>query len=104
MEQHLGATGLKLADHDRDEHQFVKEHLHKLEGLKPGTDEYESTMKAVMGHLRHHNDSEEENDLPPLEKKLGDEGSKAAAASFSRTKKFVPTRYGVRLSSKICGC
>lgn len=49
-------------------------------------------MAAVMGHLRKHNDSEEQNDLPPLEEKLGTAGSKEAAAKFTRTKKFVPTR------------
>jgi hypothetical protein len=45
-----------------------------------------------MQHLKPHNDSEEKNDLPMLEPKLGEEGSKQAAEQFSRTKKFVPTR------------
>jgi hypothetical protein len=45
-----------------------------------------------MGHLRKHNDSEENEDLPLLEPSLGTEGSLAAATSFTRTKKFVPTR------------
>lgn len=45
-----------------------------------------------MEHLREHNDSEELKDLPPLERALGAEASQKAAASFSRTKKFVPTR------------
>lgn len=45
-----------------------------------------------MAHLRPHNDSEEQEDLPLLEPKLGEKASKEAAAQFSRTKKFVPTR------------
>ena len=45
-----------------------------------------------MDHLRPHNDSEEQKDLPMLEKAIGIHDSKEAAASFTRTKKFVPTR------------
>jgi hypothetical protein len=45
-----------------------------------------------MQHLRPHNDSEEQEDLPLLEPHLGKEGSKEAASSFSRTKQFLPTR------------
>lgn len=48
-------------------------------------------LKAVMDHLHSHNDSEEQNDLPNLEPKLGAEGSQKAAADFKRTKKFAPT-------------
>lgn len=46
-----------------------------------------------MAHLRQHNDSEETQDLPQLELKLGQEGSQHAAATFTKTKKFAPTRY-----------
>ena len=51
-----------------------------------------SLLKQVMQHLRTHNDSEEQNDLPQLEPKLGPEGSEKAAADFKRTKKFAPTQ------------
>jgi hypothetical protein len=61
--------------------------------MKPGTTEYHTTLSDIMQHLKPHNDSEEQNDLPLLEKKLGVEHSKKAAAEFSRTKMFVPTRY-----------
>ncbi|PVG01603.1 hypothetical protein CPB86DRAFT_727372, partial [Serendipita vermifera] len=92
MEKHMGAKGKELADEDRTQHQVVKKLLYHLESLKADQQEYHDTMKQVMDHLKPHNDSEEVNDLPVLEPLLGAEGSKAAAASFSRTKKFVPTR------------
>ena len=64
-----------------------------MEGITPGSDEYDVVLEDVMQHLRKHNDSEEQEDLPLLEPQLGMESSKEAAQSFSRTKKFVPTRY-----------
>ncbi|KDQ57125.1 hypothetical protein JAAARDRAFT_131016 [Jaapia argillacea MUCL 33604] len=92
MEKHLGEQGRKLADHDRQEHQVVKQRLYELESLTPGTPEYDEKIKQVMDHLKPHNDDEEKKDLPLLEPCLGEEGSKEAAAAFKRTKKFVPTR------------
>jgi len=92
MEEKLGSEGKQLADNDRADHQYVKEHLYKLESLKAGTAEFHSTLKDVMDHLHKHNDSEEQEDLPKLEAVIGKEASKEAAASFSRTKKFAPTR------------
>lgn len=96
MEKHLGAKGKELADQDRGDHQFVKEKLYNLESMTPGSPEYDSLLKDVMAHLHEHNDSEEQKDLPMLEPQLGPDNSKSAAASFSRTKKFVPTRYDSR--------
>ncbi|KAF9071202.1 hypothetical protein BDP27DRAFT_1361990 [Rhodocollybia butyracea] len=92
MEQHMGQEGIRLADEDREAHQIVKEQLYKLDSLTAGTNEFDVLISEVMGHLRPHNDSEEIKDLPQLEPKLGPEGSKQAAASFKRTKKFAPTR------------
>ncbi|THU93346.1 hypothetical protein K435DRAFT_829503 [Dendrothele bispora CBS 962.96] len=91
MEKHLGQKGIDLADQDREEHQFVKEKLKQLEGMTAGTTEFNTTLKSVMDHLHEHNDSEEREDLPRLEPQLGEEGSKVAAQSFTRTKKFAPT-------------
>lgn len=84
--------------------QFVKERLHHLESLTAGTSDHSETLKQIMTHLHEHNDSEEQEDLPLLEPKLGAERSKSVAAEFSRTKKFVPTRfvrssYGLSLAS-----
>lgn len=50
-----------------------------------------------MDHLRPHNESEENEDLPLLEKAISPEGSKEAAQSFKKTKKFVPTRYASQI-------
>lgn len=92
MEEYMGAKGKELADEDRAQHQEVKELLSHLESLSAENEEYDKTVTKVMAHLKPHNDSEEQNDLPTLEEKLGVERSKAEAARFSRTKKFVPTR------------
>ncbi|CAG7850447.1 Uncharacterized hemerythrin-like protein C869.06c [Serendipita indica DSM 11827] len=91
MEKHLGTEGVRLADEDRTQHQSVKELLYQLESLSAGTDQFDTKLKAIVDHLKPHNDSEEQNDLPALERVLGPENSKKAAASFERTKKFVPT-------------
>ncbi|KAK7042210.1 Hhe domain protein [Favolaschia claudopus] len=91
MEKHLGAQGLKLADHDREEHQHVKEMLYKMESMTPGSAEYDKILERMMASLHEHNDSEEVNDLPLLEPHLG-EGSQQVASQFSLTKKFAPTR------------
>ncbi|KAI0071351.1 hypothetical protein K474DRAFT_1607084 [Panus rudis PR-1116 ss-1] len=92
MEQHLGDKGKQLADHDREEHIRVKEDLYKLEGMNAGTEEFDALLTKMMAQLHHHNDDEEIDDLPLLEPKIGEEGSKQAAQSFKQTKKFVPTR------------
>ncbi|KAJ8456458.1 hypothetical protein ONZ45_g18711 [Pleurotus djamor] len=92
MEKHLGEEGLKLTNQDREDHLVVKKLLYQLEDLQPGTLSYDDCIGKVMSHLREHNDSEEKHDLPKLEPKLGGEGSSTAAASFTRTKQFAPTR------------
>jgi len=104
MEKHMGEEGKRLADEDRSEHLFVKQKLYEFETLKdssvlPGkglvanlSEQRATLLKDVMDHLHKHNDSEEQNDLPSLELKLGTEGSQKAAADFKRTKKFAPTR------------
>jgi hypothetical protein len=92
MEKHLGTQGKQLADEDRAQHQDVKNLLYKIESVQVGTPEHASILKQVMDHLRPHNDSEEQNDLPLLQKAMAAEDIEAAAKSFTRTKKFVPTR------------
>jgi len=73
--------------------QEVKNRLYNLEKLKVGTPEHSQLLKDIMDHLKPHIEGEENNDFPKLEKAIGVQGSKEAAASFARTKKFVPTRY-----------
>jgi hemerythrin superfamily protein len=99
MEKHLGAKGKEWADKDREEHHEVKKLLSKLESLKVGTPEYDQTIAGLMKHLHEHNQSEEMQDLPPLEEVLRSKAadnatdpSKEAAVSFKRTKLFAPTR------------
>ncbi|KAF6760661.1 HHE domain-containing protein [Ephemerocybe angulata] len=92
MEKYLGEEGLKLANEDRADHQFVKEKLYTLESdMKVGTPEYDQLLKTVMDHLHRHNDSEEQKDLPLLTAKIGHEGSLTAASQFKKSKKFAPT-------------
>jgi hypothetical protein len=67
--------------------------LSTLEDMTPGTDEYDKIFGRMMASLRAHNDDEEVKDLPLLEPRLGEDASKTAAAQFSLTKKFVPTRF-----------
>jgi hypothetical protein len=74
--------------------------LYNQESLKAGTDEYHDNIQKIIEHLRPHTDGEEQNDFPLLEPLLGTDGSKKAAASFQRTKKFVPTRYAIFLTGR----
>jgi hypothetical protein len=67
MEEKMGAKGKELADHDRAEHQDVKEMLQTLDGLDISSPEYDGRMHKLMEHLKHHNDEEENDDLPQLE-------------------------------------
>ncbi|KAF9559166.1 hypothetical protein CPC08DRAFT_709063 [Agrocybe pediades] len=92
FEKHLGEEGKRMAEEDRREHQTVKDLLYKLEKLKVGTPEHASTTKAIIDHLKPHADSEEQHDLPALQKAIGNDAAAQAAKSFERTKKFVPTR------------
>lgn len=70
----------------------MKQDLYKLEGMQPGSEEYTALLNQMMEKLHHHNDDEEIDDLPLLEPAIGEAGSKEAALSFKKTKKFVPTR------------
>ncbi|KAL0955228.1 hypothetical protein HGRIS_004129 [Hohenbuehelia grisea] len=92
FEKHLGAEGTKMANEDRADHLKVKKLLAKAEGMTVGSSEYNQTLETVMKELKEHIDGEENHDFPLLEPKLGEQGSKAAATSFERTKMFVPTR------------
>jgi hypothetical protein len=52
----------------------------------------DSAFEALMKDLREHVKHEENEQLPKLEKVLGSGDSASLAASFERTKYFVPTR------------
>jgi hypothetical protein len=70
----------------------VKEHLYEFQGLRPEEEAFIPTLKTLWGHLEQHIKEEETNDLPSLEKTLDETESDQMAASFGRTKKFIPTR------------
>jgi hypothetical protein len=65
-----------------------------FQGLKPSDSQYLPKLKELMSDLKEHMKKEEEDDLPSLEKALSSQGEASGnlAKSFSRTKKFVPTR------------
>lgn len=92
LEEALGDKGHQLAEQDRHDHQYVKDHLKKLESLRVGSPQFDACITDVMEHLREHIKSEETQDLPQLEKAIGFERSLNTAKSFERTKMFVPTR------------
>jgi hypothetical protein len=50
------------------------------------------TLQSLWADLERHIKEEEEDDLPRLEEAYYASGSDELAASFQRTKKFVPTR------------
>lgn len=70
----------------------MKTQLYTLESLKAGSEDYHDLIASMMEGLHRHNDEEETKDLPLLEKAIGIDASKEAAASFKKTKKLVPTR------------
>lgn len=61
--------------------------------MQVGTPEYDNALGDIMDHLRVHNDSEENTDLPMLVEKIGNDAAKDAAVRFKRTKKFAPTQF-----------
>ncbi|KAE8139751.1 hemerythrin HHE cation binding domain-containing protein [Aspergillus pseudotamarii] len=85
-------NGKAMADHDRHEHQIVKEDLYKFQGLQPDDPEFIPTLKALWANLAQHIKEEETQELPALEHVLSESDSDSMARSFGRTKKFIPTR------------
>ncbi|OLN95836.1 putative hemerythrin C869.06c-like protein 1 [Colletotrichum chlorophyti] len=84
--------GKELADKDRTEHLAVKEQLYEFQKLSVDSPSFKTTIDSLMKDLRQHIKEEEEQDLPELEKTLNTDESESLAASFERTKLFVPTR------------
>ncbi|KAL2683368.1 hypothetical protein Neosp_007838 [[Neocosmospora] mangrovei] len=94
MEKYMGDKGKKMADHDRQEHHEVKQHLKKFQGMSSQDTDYVPKLKEIWTLLSKHIEAEEGEDLPALEQALKAEGgqSESMSKSFSRTKMFVPTR------------
>lgn len=71
---------------------YVKDRLKLIESMTVGSTNYDATLHDIMSHLKEHMVTEETQDFPLLEQKLGMEQSINVAKSFERTKAFVPTR------------
>ncbi|KAF9992363.1 hypothetical protein BGZ79_003150 [Entomortierella chlamydospora] len=90
MEEEL-TNGKELADNDRQEHQKVKELLHKFQGMNATDSAFSPTLRQLWADLSEHIKHEEEEDLVRLEEALSAAKSAEMAKSFQRTKMFVPT-------------
>jgi len=92
MEKYLGDKGKEMAEKDRQEHRGVKEALYEFQNLSPSDASFMPTLEKLYKDLDEHIREEEKDDLPALEKALPDGESERIAASFQRTKYFIPTR------------
>lgn len=112
MEKYL-PDGVKMAEKDRGEHQIVcfflvfffqvfsnqrvikkkvKEKLYTFQKLSPSDPEFVPTIDSLWQALTQHILEEERDDLPSLEAAIEEAESGRLAASFARTKHFVPTQ------------
>ncbi|XRM43811.1 hypothetical protein ABZX51_006966 [Aspergillus tubingensis] len=85
-------NGKAMAEHDREEHQIVKELLYTFQGLQPDDTDFIPTLQSLWANLEQHINEEESKDLPALEHAIGESASESMARSFGRTKNFIPTR------------
>lgn len=70
----------------------MKEALYKFQGLKAGSPEFLPTLEGLMQELKKHMEEEETQDLIALDNSLQSGEGESLAASFKRTKWFIPTR------------
>ncbi|KAF5671191.1 HHE domain-containing protein [Fusarium heterosporum] len=93
MEKYMGEKGKKVADEDRRQHHEVKEKLKVFQNLSSTDPEFIPKLKELWRVLDKHIAEEENHDLPSLEDAVKDRDDlEDLAASFERTKMFVPTR------------
>ncbi|KAK2878234.1 hypothetical protein FQN49_001035 [Arthroderma sp. PD_2] len=92
MERLMGPEGERLANKDRQEHQLVKEQLQVFQSTDASDPKFMNLIKGLMGNLADHIKEEETIDLVKIEQVLDATESDKMAASFERTKMFVPTR------------
>ncbi|KAJ8097165.1 hypothetical protein POJ06DRAFT_286577 [Lipomyces tetrasporus] len=84
--------GQTVADKDRAEHQTAKDDLYTFQSMKATDRNFIPVLNKVMDELKGHIKTEEEVQLPQIERALSAEESMKLAKTFSRTKLFVPTR------------
>ncbi|KAJ5949325.1 hemerythrin HHE cation binding domain-containing protein [Penicillium verhagenii] len=87
LKQHLHED----AAEDRQQHQTIKEELAVFQTLQSTDPRFIPTMAVLMSDLAAHV-NHEGVDLSNLESRITTEESQRLAASFDRTKHFVPTR------------
>ncbi|KAI1753737.1 HHE domain protein [Xylaria castorea] len=90
--ERLLPNGKEMADKDRKEHLSIKDYLFQFQDLKPEDPNFSKTLEALWTNLSAHIKEEERDDLPALEKALGENDSENMSKSFGRTKMFIPTR------------
>ncbi|KAF3482316.1 HHE domain protein [Arthroderma uncinatum] len=92
MEKLMGAEGERLTAKDRKEHQVAKEQLQEFQSTDASDPKFMDRIKELMDNLAEHIKEEENIDLVKIEELLDPTESDEMAASFERTKMFVPTR------------
>ncbi|KAL7627184.1 hypothetical protein AAE478_003960 [Parahypoxylon ruwenzoriense] len=91
MQEHLKDGG-DMAGKDRNQHQKIKEQLHRFQSMKAEDPDFEPTFAKLLEDLQQHVKEEEVDDIPQLEAKLDDDQLQQLSKSFERTKLLVPTR------------
>ncbi|KAF2103898.1 hypothetical protein NA57DRAFT_70108 [Rhizodiscina lignyota] len=94
FEKYLDGKGHEMAEHDRSDHQLIKELLKSFQNMKPTDSNYVDRLQGLWAMLSQHIEDEEKNDLPALEDALTtvEKASSSIAKSFGRAKAFVPSR------------
>jgi len=94
LENVLGDVGRDIVREEREDTQYIKERLKKLEAMDSSSDMYKEVLEQVMERLDKHMASEKQDGyLPKLEQALGRQESIAAARDFDRTvKALAPSR------------
>jgi len=93
FEKYMGDKGKQMADNDRAQHTEAKEILKQWQNMTPSDESFMPTLQKLWGALTQHMEEEENDDLPALEKAIGDHDECVKLGkSFARTKMFVPTR------------
>ena len=62
------ASDKEDAEHGAEEHQEADKLLHRLQGLDPGSKEFDKVLKEFVDSVKHHVEEEEGKVLPALKK------------------------------------
>ncbi|KAI1075406.1 hypothetical protein F5B20DRAFT_585369 [Whalleya microplaca] len=84
--------GSDVAQRYRDQHQKIKEQLHKFQSLNADTEDFMPTFRNLYSDLQEYIKEEEDHDIPQLEAKLDDSQLAKLSRAFERTKLLAPTR------------